>query len=257
MPPTCLVADDEPLVRERLARLATREGLDVVPRCADGEEALAAVVARRPRIAFVDVRMPGLSGLDVLERLAARASPPACVLVTAHEEHVVAAFALAAVDYLLKPVSPVRFRAAVARARETLAMRDAAAQLARLRSVRPPAAPATVTLRDGPRLVRFALGDIVRAEACDDYATVHVNGREHLLAVRLAALERALPDPPFARCHRSHLVNLERVDAVLPAPGGRLLLDVGGWRVPVSRPRAPLVRSRLAEVATGDAGGRG
>ena len=254
---SCIVVDDEPLVRERLARLAAREGLAVLATCADADRALAAVAEHRPRIAFVDVRMPGLSGLDLLARLATRPSPPACVLVTAHDEHAVAAFELAAVDYVLKPVSPERFRAAVARARTTVATRDAAAQLARLDGARTGVAPESVTLRDGARLVRFALREIVRCEGSGDYVTLHAGGRTHLLSVRLATLERALPSPPFVRCHRSHIVNLERVGRLLPGTGAGPWLEVAGERVPVSRPRAASLRAHLeAELAPGVRGVR-
>ena len=249
---TCVVADDEPLVAARIARLAEDEGLRVLAARHDGKTALEAIADLAPDVAFLDIRMPGSSGLDVLDRLGALARPPACVLVTAHDEHAVAAFALAAVDYVLKPVSRERFRAAVERARETVWGRDAAQQLARLRGALASPRPDRITLRDGARLLRLDPSAILRIEGADDHATLHAESRAHLLPVRLAALEQLLPDPPFLRCHRSHIVNLDHVERAKPLGDGRLALAIGGVSVPVSRARAVLVRARLEHAETGD-----
>lgn len=249
---TCVVADDEPLAAARIARLAEDEGLCVLAARHDGRTALEAIADLAPDVTFLDIRMPGSSGLDVLDRLGALARPPACVLVTAHDEHAVAAFALAAVDYVLKPVSRERFRAAVERARETVQGRDAAHQLARLRGALTSPRPDRITLRDGARLVRLDPGAVLRVEGADDHATLHAEGRAHLLPVRLAALEQLLPNPPFLRCHRSHIVNLDRVERAEPLGDGRLALAIGGVSVPVSRSRAALVRARLEHAETGD-----
>ena len=244
-PRTCVVADDEPPIATRIARLAEAEGLRVLATCADGAEALDAIARLAPDIAFLDIRMPGLSGLDVLARLEAMPDPPACVLVTAYDAHAVAAFALAAVDYVLKPVSRDRFSAAVGRARTTVEGRDAAAQLARLRGVFGGGRPDRITLRDGARLVQLDPGAVARVEAADDYVTLHAGGRAHLLPVRLGALEPLLPSPPFLRCHRSHLVNLDHVTSADPTGDGRLMLRIKGSPVPVSRSHVRAVRSHL------------
>ena len=249
---SCVVADDEPLAAARVARLAEGEGLRVRAVCATGAEALAAVAVHAPEVAFLDVRMPGMTGLEVVERLAAMPRPPTCVLVTAHDEHAVAAFALAAVDYVLKPVARERFAAAVARARETLEARDAADQLARLRGALAAPRPDRIALRDGGRVLWVDPGEVARVEGADDHAALHACGRVHLLPVRLAALEQLLPHPPFLRCHRSHIVNLHRVERLEPLGCGRLVLRVDGAAVPVSRPRAEAVRAALDPAGIGD-----
>ena len=242
---TCVVADDEPSIASRIARLATAEGLRVLATCANGAEALDAIARLAPDIAFLDIRMPGLSGLDVLARLEAMSDPPVCVLVTAYDAHAVAAFALAAVDYVLKPVAQGRFASAVARARATVEGRDAAAQLARLRGVLADGRPDRISLRDGVRLVQLDPKAIVRVEAADDYVMLHAGGRAHLLPVRLNALEELLPAPPFLRCHRSHLINLDHVAAADPTSDGRLVLRVAGSAVPVSRGHVRALRAHL------------
>ena len=249
---TCVVAEDEPLVAARVARLAEGEGLRVLAVRHDGAAALEAIAELAPEVAFLDIRMPGPSGLEVMDRLRALPRPPACVLVTAHDEHAVAAFALAAVDFVLKPISRDRFAAAVARARATVEGRDAVHQFARLRGALVSPRPDRITLRDGARLVRLDPGAIERVEGSDDHATLHAEGRAHLLPVRLAALERLLPDPPFLRCHRSHIVNLDRVERAEPRGDGRLRLMLGRAEVPVSRSRAALVRARLEPSRAGD-----
>lgn len=246
-PLTCIVVDYEAPIAARIARLAEAEGLRVLDVCCSGEEALDAIAELDPAIAFLDVRMPGLSGLGVLERLADCPDPPACVLVTAFNEHAVAAFALAAVDYVLKPVARDRFAAAVDRARITVEARDAAAQLVRLRGALSADRPERITLRDGARLVQLDPRSIVRVEAAGDYVTLHADGRQHLLPIGLSALTTLLPSPPFQRCHRSHVINLDHVRSCGSNGDGRLMIEIEGTHVPVSRSHTDAVRQVLSQ----------
>ncbi len=121
-----VVADDQALGRDRLVRLLRlEEDVEVVAACGDGEEALEAIRNLAPDAAFLDVRMPGLDGMGVVDAL--RGQPlPAVVLVTAHDDYAVKAFDLDAADYLLKPFSHARLRAALVRVRERRTVRSGA-----------------------------------------------------------------------------------------------------------------------------------
>lgn len=244
---TCIVADDEAPIANRIARLAESENLEVLAICANGEEALNAIYEHDPQIAFLDISMPGISGLDVLDQLSSLPNPPACILVTAYDQHAVAAFALAAVDYVLKPVSKDRFSAAAKRACQTIEQRDAANQIARLRGTLTTTRPEKITLRDGVRIIQFSPDEISRIEAADDYVVVYVDKREHLLPVRLAALEKLLPAPRFIRCHRSHLINVDQVESCQRAGNGRLVLKIDETEIPVSRTRVSALRAALLQ----------
>jgi len=151
-----VVADDQGLSRDRLLRLLEAErDVEVVATCADGSAALEAIHTCAPDVAFLDVRMPGLDGMGVVEAL--RGQPlPVVVLVTAHEGYAVRAFELDAADYLLKPFSPIRLRTALIRARERLAARSAsrferALEMLKARDEPPTPAPDRVAVRTDGR----------------------------------------------------------------------------------------------------------
>ena len=183
-----------------------------------------------------------------MERLAELDRPPAVVLVTAYDEHAIAAFELAAVDYVLKPVAHDRFAKAAARAKEAVDLRAASNGLDRLREVIRDGRPERLSLRDGARLVSVSPARIVRVQARDDYAEIHADGRSFLVGVRLSALEETLPSPPFIRVHRSHLVNGDHVYLVRPdADGGHVACLSDGSTVRVSRGRAKEVMKRFGK----------
>jgi two-component system, LytTR family, response regulator len=242
---TCIVVDDEPLITQRIAKLASAEKLDVLATCASGDEAIAAIAELKPNIVFLDIQMPGTSGLDVIKNLGVLAAPPVCILVTAFDQYAAAGFALAAVDYVLKPVSRERFHAAVERAILTINQRDSLAQIGRLRGVLNGTRPDKLTLRDGAQIVQFTPGKISRIEAADDYCLLYEGNNEHLVSVTLTALERLLPTPPFVRCHRSHLVNLDHLESFKTNSSGGATIRAGGTEIPVSRASVVKVRALL------------
>jgi two-component system, LytTR family, response regulator len=239
-----LVVDDEPLVRRGLrALLGEESGIELVAEARNGREALALIRAERPDLVFLDVQMPGLSGLGVLEALAPE-ERPAVVFVTAFDRYAVHAFDLHAVDYLLKPFDEERFRTALGRARERLrpgtnpgtrAALDAL--LAELRSAATPGdTPDRLAVREGGRIVLVPVGEIDWIEAADNYVRLHRAGGYHLLRESLARLEQTLDPKRFARIHRSAIVNLSRVRALEPLSGGEyeVILE-GGRRLTLSR----------------------
>ena len=243
--PKCVVVDDEPEIRTHVARLARANGLTVVGQAANSAEALDLVQHRRPDILFLDIRMPGSSGLELLTDLQSEPEPPVPVLVTAYGEHALAAFELAAIDYIMKPIDRERFALATQRAIEQAQSRQAVATLERLRAACACSRPDVLSFRDGSGIVRLRPADVIRFAAMDDYVEAWTGRRSFLLSVRLSAVTNALPSPPFLQVHRSHLINIDRV-ARMSIDGGRMsLLMDDGTVVPVSRSRAADVKRQV------------
>lgn len=226
-----LIVDDEPPARARLARLlAAHPDVQVVGHAGDAATALALVAERAPDALLLDIQMPGASGLDLCASLPEPA--PAVVFVTAHEQHALAAFDTAAVDYLLKPVEPER----LARA------------LQRLRPAQPtPLRPQHLLVPDRGRTHVLPLASICWLEAADNYVVVHTATQAPLMRRTLAGLLADL-GPGFLRTHRGAAVALAQVAQVQPdAQGGAQLLLHGGARVPCSRPYRAALLARLAQ----------
>jgi two-component system LytT family response regulator len=230
---SCLIAEDEPLARTRLQALVREvPWLRCIGVAEDGPRAREALEAHRPDLLFLDVEMPGLSGLAVLEGARHR---PVVVFTTAYDQYAVRAFDLAATDYLLKPFGRARFQTAVSRARAILLRRgpEEAEPLPRL------------FVRHRGRLLALPTSTIDRLEAEDDYVHVHAGGRQFLVRTPLSALEQRLDHRLFARVHRRHLVNLERVVALVP-DGAALMVELSdGTRLRASRRRSRRLRERV------------
>lgn len=209
-------ADDEPLARQRLEDLLSAEDdVDVVAACADGEEAAQAILEERPDLALLDVQMPGLTGFDVVEAVGAE-DLPVVIFVTAHDEFALRAFDAHAIDYLLKPVSPQRFRAAIERARAQVAHRRNHGPAPDLRALMDSLAerkgyPDRFAVRVGHRLLFVRVGAIDWIGAEGNYACLHAGKQSHLIRDTMTSLERRLDPQTFLRIHRSTIVNMERV----------------------------------------------
>ena len=246
---TALVADDEPLARRRLAALiADVSWAQQVGEACDGAEAVELADALRPDVLFLDIKMPELGGVEVVQRLHRLSMAPLVIFTTAHDQHAVTAFELGALDYLLKPFGAPRFLAAIERARNTLP-RDNADMLARAQDLlaRPNAvAPFDrIFVREGNSIVPMPVAAIERAEAQDDYVMLHAGPRRHLMSLRIRNLEEWLPNPPFLRVHRSHIVNLDHVDRIVSLDCAKLEVRMkNGAVVPVSRARSQEIRRR-------------
>ena len=199
---------------EREARLesagppAGRRLDHLVGEARDGREALEVVDRLRPDLLFLDIQLPEMSGLVLLQRLA---HVPEIIFTTAYDEHAVAAFELGAVDYLVKPFGRERFLETLERARRRLAPGGASPSPAeRVRSaLAPPLERLFARLAD--RILPIPTRDVRRIEACGDYARVHTADGDHLLHVSLGELEERLDSGRFLRVHRSHIVNLEAI----------------------------------------------
>lgn len=233
-----LVADDEEPAREELAYLLQRDpGVGSVRTVASGAEVLRVLEEEPVDALFLDIRMPGLDGLDVARVLARFKEPPRVVFVTAYDEHAVEAFDLRAVDYLLKPVRSERLAEAVRRVRDSL--------------VPPPDEPPTdetipVELAGVTRFINRS--DVLFAEAHGDYARLHTADANHLVRVPLSVLEEQWSAAGFLRIHRRYLVALAHVDEVSFAPG-RGTVRVGDDELTVSRRHVRDLRDTLVRRA--------
>jgi DNA-binding LytR/AlgR family response regulator len=230
-----LVVDDEPPALEELAyQLRGHERIGEVLAATSGAEALRIMDREILDAIFLDIRMPGLTGLDLARVLARFRNPPPVVFVTAYEDHAVDAFELNVVDYLLKPVRPDRLVEAVRRIGEAGG------------GARPGGEPADETIPvELGGVTRFVHRSDVRfVEAHGDYARLHTATGSHLVRVPLATLEEHWRDAGFMRIHRRLLVSIRHVTE-MHIDAGRCSVVVGGVRLQVSRRHTRELRDLL------------
>ncbi len=229
-----LVVDDEAPARSELRYLLDEAGgVEVVGEASNAAEALQLIKAIPYDVVLLDIDMPGLSGVELAEALTELDRQPAIVFVTAHSEHAVKAFEVAATDYLVKPVEVDRLRQAIER------LKPAEETVARIERI--------PVEKAGKKLL-LQVEDIFYIMAKDDYSYLHTDGERYLSTISLAQLERKLEPSGFWRVHRRYLVNLAKVKEVVPMYGGTLLLtltDGETTQVPVSRRRVPSLKKVL------------
>ena len=234
-----VIADDEPLARERLSMLLRQEdAIDVVGECADGVEAIGAIRSLKPDLVFLDVQMPGATGFDVIEAVGPADMPPV-VFVTAYDRYALRAFDVRALDYLLKPFDRERFQQALARARQQLQPGGSDLPRRLLALVRELKGPRTVerfVIRSGGRVYFVRAAEIDWIEAAGNYVKLHVGDEAHLLRETMSAIETQLDPETFLRIHRCHIVNIERIQELLPGHNGEYIVCLkGGARLALSR----------------------
>ena len=228
-----LIADDEGPARRTLREYLRQISAAEVLEAADGKTAIATANRERPDLIFLDIVMPGATGLEVLSRLDYE---PKVIFTTAHDEYAVTAFELGALDYVLKPFARDRLELAMQRAQATLAG-SAVPLLSRANeSLQPVKARSRIFFRDGGRIIPIPLAGIERIQGADDYVTIHTAAKEYLVGIRLSDLEHYLKQSDFLRIHRSHLINLEYVTAIDPYDATRLQVSLkSGVRIVASR----------------------
>jgi two-component system LytT family response regulator len=226
-----LIVDDEPLARAELRQILT-EDLDqnVVAECGDANEAWRAIAECAPDAIFLDIEMPRQSGLELAAELNAAGDPPV-VFVTAHAKYACDAFDVAPIDYVLKPPDPARCRRAIRRIERLVRARSGAE--------RDPADAAyldRVFVKDQGRLIHLPIREIEAIEAMGNYVKIYARSRTFVVRASLTSIEARLNPAIFLRAHRSHIVNLTKInELVLTKHGDCTILLQSGHTVPLSR----------------------
>lgn len=244
---TALIADDEPHLAQHLATRLHQlwPELDIVHVADNGIDAAAAIAALRPDLAFLDIQMPGLSGLEVAQGIEGATR---VIFVTAHDDHALEAFEHAALDYLLKPLRTERLQRTLTRVRQALdapAAPDTSAMAGVLQQLMRAAS------KDGELLQRLhyvraakggvvhnvAVGDVLFFQADDKYTVVHTAGDEYLIRTPVAELAARLDPVHFRQVHRATIVNLAHLAGTRRDETSRLFLRLRGHaaELPVSR----------------------
>ncbi|KDP87131.1 LytR/AlgR family response regulator transcription factor [Cupriavidus basilensis] len=274
MSPTLLIADDEPLLARALhAELSSLwPEAQIVSVVHDGVSALEAARQHAPQVAFLDIRMPGMSGMDVARELMAFDPPPLVVFVTAYDQFALEAFEREAVDYVLKPVQPDRLEATVHRLKARLAAHAQASEeggsaldtdrlaqlLARLETLEPGGAPAQQAPAGSPqhgylRFIKALVGqeiriipvdEVIYLEATDKYVNVVSTSGEALIRTSLRELSQQLDPERFWQIHRGTVVNIDCVASAVNQSLGRLALKLRNRAetLPVARQYAYLFK---------------
>ncbi len=233
--------DDEPPARDKIRSFLEREAdIEVVAECDDGPGAIRAIRKHAPDVLFLDIEMPGLDGLEVVEAVGS-AEMPLTVFVTAFDRYAVRAFEKHAVDYLLKPFDKSRFDSMLTQVRERL-KRSQRQELDRqletlLEGLRDkPAYAERLTVRSSRGLTFLRAAEVDWVDAAGNYVRLNVNGATFLMRETMSSLEQRLDPEMFLRIHRSTIVNIERIREIRPLQHGEhlVILD-GGQRLTLSR----------------------
>ena len=247
-----LIVDDEPLARMRIEDLlAHEEGAVVVGSATNGIEAVERIRTLEPDLVFLDVQMPGKTGIEVVREIGAERMP-ATIFVTAYDQFAVQAFDVAAVDYLVKPFDDERFESAFARARQRLSMGGLSKLREQLLSVlggssvspyppisaSPPQYLERIAVEMRGKVRSIPVDEIDYIVADGPYAELHTGDRRHIIRESMQTLEERLDPKHFMRVHRSMIVRLDLVEALHRGTGGDYEVQLkGGTRVRVSRSR--------------------
>ncbi|WP_395702761.1 LytR/AlgR family response regulator transcription factor [Aquabacterium sp.] len=241
-----LIADDEPLLRAELREALARvwPELQVVAEAADGKQALAAALAQRPEIVFLDIRMPHLDGLGAARRLREAGFDGEIVFVTAYDHHALAAFDQRAIDYLVKPLEPERLGETVARLKSRLRGGAAAPVPAPATAPAPTPAPRWLRVTRGSETRLVAVSDIASFHAVPGYTQVLTREGVHLIEDSLKSVQAWVDPQLFLQVHRATIVNLQFIERILRERPGHCQIELkhGLGRIEVSRTGSELLR---------------
>ena len=245
---TTIIVDDEELARQGLAmRLEEVSEIEILAQCQNGREALNAINEYEPDLAFLDIQMPGTSGLELIGEIQGDVMPM-IVFVTAFDEFAVDAFDVHAVDYLLKPVESNRLKEAINKAQKLKMQEGALGDKQKLLELAASLSGKSLdaigellesgddliehadrlAIKDGTSLTFVPVKDIDWIDAAGDYMCVHVKGETHIMRTTMKELEARLAPSTFQRVHRSTIVNLERVEKISSHINGEFHLILGG-----------------------------
>jgi two-component system LytT family response regulator len=269
-----IIVDDELLARKLLrSYLKELPGIEVLTECANGREAIAAVLEMEPDLMFLDISMPGLNGFEVIKKIQPELLPMV-IFCTAYERYALDAFDVHAVDYIVKPLDEQRLQLAVKRAlvryQEELKLGDNKASLlgaidaiaANVSERQPsrehvksdlssPAPIRKITIKDRDSIKLIKVDDIAWVDAAGDYMCVHAEGETHIMRCTMNHLLEELDDEVFKRVHRSTIVNLNSIEQVIPHTKGEYFLQMdNGERIKVSRKYRGEIKSFLDSMST-------
>jgi two-component system LytT family response regulator len=243
-----LIADDERLARQRLEDLLVHEtGVEIVGRTDNGPMTIAAIRELEPDLVFLDIQMPGKTGLEVIREIGPNEMPP--VIFTTAYDHAVAAFDLAAIDYLIKPFDDERFEKAFRRARKMIELNQVSKLSEELRALLGAGAAQSGAVDKSQYLERIAVEmrgqvRVVPVKQIDymiasgPYAELYVGDKRYLIRERMQTLEERLDPVKFFRIHRSAIVRLDLIETLIRNPGGDYAVQLkGGVKLKVSRSR--------------------
>ena len=246
-----LVVDDEPLAREGLKLLLGRQPqVESVSEARNGREAIAHIREQRPDLVFLDVQMPRTDGFAVVHAVGAERMPP-IIFVTAHDQYAIRAFEIAAIDYLLKPVTEERFELAFKRAMDRLRgapQEDGTKQLmAMLDAIaNPPRQLERFAVRSGENTLFVPVNEVDWIEAFQNYVRLHAGPATYLLHVPMNTLEGVLDSNRFLRIHRSHIVNVRRIAQLWSMAHGQYAVELkSGQRLQSGRTYNDRIRRAL------------
>jgi two-component system LytT family response regulator len=258
-----LIVDDEDLGRRVLrSLLAHDDDIEIVGEAGSAPEAARQIAEQRPDLVFMDIEIPGGSGIDVLRGI--RAPLPYVIFVTAHPEFALPAFELDAVDYLVKPVQRPRFAGSIVRAKQRIFEKRVAGLALQIAGAAngmgsaPPAGsmaasryPDQLTIRVRRRLFSLDMDEIIWVQGASQYSRVHAKTGEYLLSRTLASLECELDPRKFFRIHRSAIVNAAHVREVRSTGDGRYNIYMqGGQALPMGRARREILEKLLSGIAS-------
>lgn len=259
-----LIVDDELLGRQRVEDMVrTEPEVEIVGMIDNGKDAVAAIRSLRPDLVFLDVQMPGMTGLDVLAEIGPD-EMPATIFVTAYDHYALKAFEVAALDYLVKPFDDERFEQAFARARRLIDLEEVGRTTRKLLSLlggrfaagvdsSPDPSPTpshaylervAVEMRGQVRVVPVDTIDYI--EASGPYAELHVGEKTYVIRERMQTLEERLDPNVFFRIHRSAIVRIDRIETLLRSSGGDYAVRIkGGTELSVSRSRREELEAKI------------
>lgn len=261
-----IVADDERLARRGMAlRLEKHTDVKIVAECRDGREAIDAIIDHGADVAFLDIEMPGMNGIEVASRILSFDRQPFVVFVTAYDRYAIEAFEISAVDYLLKPIIDERLATALDRLRSDLAQHKASDQNRKLldclrrltghedldmeQAIQGRLEPESLRFDDSGTRCRIPLTGIDFVEAAGDYMCIRAGDRTYVVRTTLAELSQRLEPAGFLRIHRSVLANARKIREFQPNGHGDAVVRMAdGTELKCSRTYRAGVREAMTSL---------
>lgn len=226
----CLIVDDNKMARMAMKQLVGQaKDLQLVKECADALEAYNTINKEQVDLLLLDIEMPGMTGFELIKNLGPK--KPLIIFSTAKKDYAAEAFELNVVDYLVKPVSPVRFLQSIERANEVFASNREEVKVEEQEFV---------FIKDNGVLKRINVDDILYLEAMGDYVKVYTAQKFHVLHSTLKSIEEKLPPAKFIRVHRSYIVSLNKIDFIQEG-----VISIGKSTIPVADTYRSMLNKRL------------